>query len=313
MNSCEICGSEDFSLVATEIREGAGKICQCNSCGLVIQDISQTYEGLDKYYNEEYQLINSLVSGREQSPKEHFDDRIMTIKPIIENIRPYLNPQIKLLEIGCGTGELLYNIKSYVSEVTGVEINSRFVNFINSDLGIEAYAGDINKIDIGGRKFDFIISIATLDHLNNPLETLVTMRDLLAPDGKIYIEVPNRNEGLNHYIPSPNREMFNKFFWHRAHLFYFTKATITALFKKAGLNVSISCRHDYTLKNFLNWYFLGKPQSGLVTGMLDSRFFYGKSDFEVRMEKALSSLEEEFKMIMLQTFCGDNLCCIGWL
>jgi hypothetical protein len=31
------------------------------------------------------------------------------------------------------------------------------------------------------------------------------------------------------------------------------------------------------------------------------------------MEKALSSLEEEFKMIMLQTFCGDNLCCIGWL
>ena len=312
MPVCEICNGKDFDLIATKIREGTGRILQCNNCGLITQGLDWDSKQLRNYYEDEYQRTNSLVSGTVQSPLEHFQARLQTIQPVFEQIHSLLTPETRVLEIGCGAGALLSLIKPHVAKCVGIELNKTFSEFINENLGIEAYSGSIDdaKFDY---KFDLIISIATLDHLPSPYETLVTMRDLLAPDGKIYIEVPNRNEGLNHYIPSPNREMFNKFFWHRAHLFYFTKATITALFKKAGLNVSISCRHDYTLKNFLNWYFLGKPQSGLVTGMLDSRFFYGKSDFEVRMEKALSSLEEEFKMIMLQTFCGDNLCCIGWL
>ena len=76
---CEICGSEDFRDIATEIREGPGLISQCKSCGLIIQNTIQTSEEIEEYYNKEYQKTNSLQFGKEQSPREHFDDRINTL------------------------------------------------------------------------------------------------------------------------------------------------------------------------------------------------------------------------------------------
>ena len=155
--------------------------------------------------------------------------------------------------------------------------------------------------------------ISTLDHLPNPLETLITLKSLLTVNGKIYIEVPNCDEALNYFLPEPNLSNFRRFFWHRAHLFYFTKETISALFKKAGLSIKVTCRHDYTLKNYLNWYFVGKPQSGLVTGMVRNELFDGNSDFEVRMNKMFATMEKEFRKIMSETFRGDSLCCIGWI
>jgi len=201
MPVCEICNGKDFDLIATKIREGTGRILQCNNCGLIIQGLDWDYKQLENYYEDEYQRTNSLVSGTVQSPLEHFQARLQTIQPVFEQIHSLLTPETRVLEIGCGAGALLSLIKPHVAKCVGIELNKTFSEFINENLGIEAYSGSIDdaKFDY---KFDLIISIATLDHLPSPYETLVTMRDLLAPDGKIYIEVPNRNEGLNHYIPS---------------------------------------------------------------------------------------------------------------
>ncbi|MBF0569144.1 MAG: class I SAM-dependent methyltransferase, partial [Nitrospirae bacterium] len=134
------------------------------------------------------------------SPREHFADRLKTISPIVGHLRKYLHPGAKVLELGAGTGELLHSIQPYVKEVTGIEIHKGFVEFMKDSLGIEAYAEDINKIDFGSRKFDLIISIATLDHLINPFETLTKLTGLLTDDGLIYVEVPNKEEALNYYL-----------------------------------------------------------------------------------------------------------------
>ena len=72
MKGCELCGGDRFRLLATEIREGPGRILQCEACGLVFQSISQSGSELKRYYNEEYQRTNSLRAGEAQSPREHF-------------------------------------------------------------------------------------------------------------------------------------------------------------------------------------------------------------------------------------------------
>jgi len=311
MPVCEICNGKDFDLIATKIREGTGRILQCNNCGLVIQGLDWDSKQLKNYYEDEYQRTNSLVSGTVQSPLEHFQARVQTIQPVFEQIRPLLTPKTRVLEIGCGAGALLSLIKPHVAKCVGIELNKTFSEFINEDLDIEAYSGSIDdtKFDY---KFDLIISIATLDHLPNPYETLVSMGKLLAPSGKIYIEVPNRDEALNYFLPLHNRKMFNEFFWHRAHLFYFTKKTISLLLQKVKLKAKIYCRHDYTLKNYLHWYFLGKPQPSLVVGQKSNQFFEGESDFEIQMNRLFAGMENEFKRIMAETYRGDNLCCLGW-
>ncbi len=309
MAICEICDSEDFNVIATEIREGPGIISQCNSCGLIIQDIAHAREEIMRYYNEEYQKTNSLQVGQELSPREHFDDRMKTLSKVVENIRPYLKPDMNVLEVGCGAGELLYLVKPFVENVTGIEMNKGFVDFMNNELGIEAYAEDISLIDFKERSFDVILSIMTLDHLPNPTETLRSMERLLTKDGVMYIEVPNREEALNFYLPEPNQKQFNKFFWHKAHYFYFTRDSLVKLLEKVGFVCKVACRHEYTLLNFLNWYFTGNPQKAFINAATGVRLFTGKSEFEISMNKMFNEMEIHFHEILTETFKGDTLCC----
>ena len=312
MPVCEICESDNFDLVATQTREGEGRIMQCCKCGLLIQDLEWDKGRLREYYESEYQQTNSLVTGQEQSPREHFKDRLKTIDPIFETIKPLLSSGARVLEIGCGVGALLFRIKPHTDRCVGVELHTPFVDFMKSELGIEAYAQDVNTLGFEG-KFDLVISIDTLDHLPNPLETITTMRKLLKEDGKLYVEVPNQQDALNLYLPKVSREAYNRFFWHRAHLFYFTKNTISALFNKAGLNISVFCRHNYTLKNYLNWYFTGKPHRSFVLGTMDTKLFSGDSIFEIQMNEMFRGMDKEFRSVMAKTFHGDTLCCTGWL
>lgn len=307
---CEICGNKDFVLIATKIREGKGRILKCGSCGLIIQDIGWSSAKLKEYYEHEYQRTNSLVAGRTQTPAEHFKDRLSTIGPVFEGIKHLLKPDSNVLEVGCGAGSLLSLIKPHVANCVGIEAYTPFVDFINNELGIEAHAIDLAKLN-SKVHFDIIISIATLDHIPNPCSTLLAMRGRLSKSGKIYIEVPSCEQALNLYLPSKMKEKFNEFFWHRAHLFYFDRSTISALFDKCGLSVSMTCRHDYTLKNFLKWYFTGRPQTSLVSGMSETGLFSGRSDFESRMNKMFELMEKDFKKIMAETFRGESFCCIG--
>jgi len=308
---CHLCGGKEFTLLATRIREGAGRILKCKECGLTVQDLNWTKEEIAGYYQGEYQITNSLVEGKAQSPQEHFNDRLKTIAPIFEKIRPLLKKESCVLEIGCGAGALLSKIKPLVSKCVGLELYGPFVDFIKKELGIEAYCSDVNESGFSGR-FDLIISIATLDHLPNPLEALMKMKELLTPSGKIYLEVPNAEQALNLYLPGDNRDKFNEFFWHKAHFFYFNKETISMMFEKAGLKAEISCRHDYTLKNFLQWYFTGRPQTSFAEGVKETDFFpRGQTDFEARMNRMFSGMDVEFKEILADTFTGESLCCTG--
>jgi len=309
MQTCELCKGNRFHVIATEIREGPGTILQCDTCGLVLQDIQQTESDLKNYYNLDYQRTNSLREGEIQSPQEHFNDSIKAFEQVFERIRPYLADNKKVLDIGCGTGELLYLVKPYVKEVTGIELNEEFVGFIKNDLGIPAFAEDVNRINFPDKSFDLIFCIMTLDHLLNPYETLITMKRLLKDDGILYIEVPNRREALNYYIPEENRKKFNTFFWHKAHNFYFTADTLTNMLQKTGFTAEISCRHQYTLVNFLHWYFCGTPQKTFVDATNSSTLFAGDSEFETWMNQLFKGANQQFLEILSETGTGDSLCC----
>ncbi len=311
MPKCEICGKSDFSLIATEIREGTGKIIKCKQCDLVIQDLNCTNEEIEDYYNEQYQLTNSLDAGRKQTSLEHFESRTKTMQPVIDRISNYLRNDMKVLDVGCGTGELLNAINSKVNEVIGIELNKDFVEFINKELNIKAYSKDISDIDFGKKKFDLIISIATLDHLQTPLKTLARIKDLLSHRGMAYIEVPNLSEALNFYLPDENRKAFNKFFWHKAHFFYFTRETLLKLMEKAGFVCNMTCRHEYTLCNYLNWYFKGSPQQAFVEAATGIGLFGGNSEFEKEMNEMFYDMENRFHKLMEKTFYGDTLCCLA--
>jgi len=127
----------------------------------------------------------------------------------------------------------------------------------------------------------------------------------------MYFEVPNLDDCMNLYLPEPNKEKYNIFFWHLAHYFYFSKNSLARIMDTVGFDTDIKCRHEYTFKNFMNWFFTGTPQKSFLDATRGFVFFNGSSGFEQRMNGLMNNMESEFHQILAETFTGDSLCCIA--
>ena len=303
---CNLCNEEkNFKIISKKIREGEGLILECENCNHVFQALEMNSDELEEYYNEIYTATNSL-SIEEIEVEEHFNERVKTLDNLLKHIKPILEKNMKVLDIGSGAGALLDCIKDDVSSLYATELNKSYVQFMN-EKGINAQYGFFEKLDFD-TKFDLIVSINALDHMPYPMEILEKIYDSLEDDGKIYLELPNRNEALNFFLPEENQDNFNTFFWHKAHFHYFYEKTIQYALKKVGFkNINIDCRHQYTIVNFLNWYFTGSRQKVYVDATTNSKLYNGNDEFETKMNQLFEKTNEEFLQIMKNTKRGDSL------
>lgn len=99
----------------------------------------------------------------------------------------------KLLEIGCGTGELLYLAKSYGWKVKGIEPSKDSYNHIKKVFKDIEVINDIWKKELLNKneKFDVIIFVHLLEHIRNPKEFLNEVKEFLKDDGLIILGMPN--------------------------------------------------------------------------------------------------------------------------
>jgi len=122
----------------------------------------------------------------------------------------YLKNGGKVLELGCGEGELinaLYNEYDHLDRVVAVDL---FREPKSLKHGIEFIKQDLENISIEG-DFDLVVLSQVLEHIKNPIGLLEKIKPLLAKHGKILIDVPNRR-GLGNsariYMPEHGRHYF---------------------------------------------------------------------------------------------------------
>ncbi len=306
MIKCNLCKSTNYRTITREIREGKGHIVECKKCSHVYQAIEMSNKDLEKYYNDIYVITNSLTSDVIEA-KHHFDERLKTLDNLLLHLRKHIKKSDKVLDIGAGAGSLLYAIKKDVTSVSATELNKSYVEFMKSSLGINSYYGFIEKIQLH-KKFTFIISINTIDHLPNPVLVLENIYKILEVNGKIYLELPNRKEALNFFLPEDNKKKFNKFYWHKAHYSYFSEEILVNLLKKVGFkDISVDYRHEYTILNYLNWYFNGEPQKVFVDATTNTKLFSGDDYFEKKMNGLFSDLNSNFLKLMKKSKRGDTI------
>lgn len=303
---CNLCNEEsDFKTISKQIREGEGLILECNNCHHIFQALEMNLDELEEYYNDIYTATNSL-SIEEIEVEEHFNERIKTLDNMLKHIKPILNKNMKVLDIGSGAGALLYSIKDDVKFLYATELNKSYVQFMN-EKGISAQYGFFEKLDFD-TKFDLIVSINALDHMPYPMDILEKIYQSLEDNGKIYLELPNRNEALNFFLPEDKQENFNTFFWHKAHFHYFYEETIRFALEKVGFkDINIDCRHQYTINNFLHWYFTGKRQDIYVDATTNTDLYSGNDPFEIKMNELFKNLNSDFLKIAKETKRGDSL------
>lgn len=118
------------------------------------------------------------------------------------------------------------------------------INFMTDDVPTEM---------IG--KYDVVMGLHLLEHINWPVEYLKKLKPLLSAKGRIIIEVPNLNSYLCELSPE-----YNEFFYLYEHVSYFTSTTLPMAFEKAGYTVCATYTKElYSVENHINWIRTGKP------------------------------------------------------
>jgi len=101
-----------------------------------------------------------------------------------------VEPNSKVLDLGCGEGELLeWLAENKGVEARGVEISAARVRRAIA-RGVSAYQGDIDEVleDYSDQAFDYVILSQTLQETRNPLKVL---RDMLRVGRRAIVAFPN--------------------------------------------------------------------------------------------------------------------------
>lgn len=133
----------------------------------------------------------------------------------------------KVLDIGCGSGNFLFNLKELGWNVYGVDPSPIAVALAKS-RGLEnIFQGVIEKIDFKESFFDAIIMFHVFEHIPNPEEALLKIKKILKPNGFLIIGVPN--------FAGLGSKMFKKYWGGLSfplHYIHYDKNSLNFLLKK---------------------------------------------------------------------------------
>lgn len=161
----------------------------------------------------------------------------------------YGEQTVRILDVGCGGGLLLAELQERGHSVVGVEpdLDARK---IATERGVTVYAGTAEQLpaEVVSQTFDAIFITHVLEHCVDPVAALGNSAELLAPNGKVIIEVPNhealgfQKAGLTwRWLDVPR------------HLNFFTPNSLQAACRAAGLEpIGLEYR-GYTRQFDANW------------------------------------------------------------
>lgn len=112
------------------------------------------------------------------------------------NAKPYIKGK-RVLDAACGEGygtRLIYDWGA--ASVVGVDISEAAVLTAEKNFGnphVEYLVHDVEELPFPDNSFDVVVSLETVEHLNDPVKFLKEMRRVLKENGTAIISCPNDN------------------------------------------------------------------------------------------------------------------------
>ncbi len=177
----------------------------------------------------------------------------------------------KVLDIGCGAGEFIFELKKRGCEVWGVDFDRGAIKIAKQRFNLEnvyslSFEEFFQKKNLP--KFDVITFFEVIEHLDNPLEFIKNIKKILKPGGKIVLSAPYRERMLLN---------FNNWDFPPHHFTRWNKEAIVNIFEKQGFYIADI---DYVEQlKILSESIVGKFRTGLVGKSLTNNIDKKKSLF----------------------------------
>ena len=216
--ACALCGAtRSLPLAGYDRRLKRLTSVICEDCGLIRTDPMPSDAELSEYYRSLYRLDYQLVGDK--PPRRHITRT--TAEATRRRAILGLPPGAMVLDYGSGSGEFLAEGKRAGWEMLGVEPGQAYASYARATHGVNV----LDALPDGAGPFDAITSHHVFEHLRDPLGVLRKLVAALAPEGVIYLSVPDMG-------PS-GKPAFERL--HFAHIHGFVPATLDLLAAQAGL------------------------------------------------------------------------------
>ena len=135
-------------------------------------------------------MIEILRNCPDESPVLRGGRTISGLHDFLDSIlEPYAVRGGHAIDLGAGRGAFSMRLRELGFKVVAVDIDREM---FRADIPFVRL--DLNKPDLSllvDRPFDFVAAVALIEHLENPIELMRTIRSLLKPDGIALVTTPN--------------------------------------------------------------------------------------------------------------------------
>jgi len=149
----------------------------------------------EKADNPEFWSDYWSSSPIEQRLDKAKEDNSPAYRSLLEILTRHLPKKGRILEGGCGIGEIVFALQSRGYEVEGVEFSERVVEAVkNAKPGINIVVGDIRNLDYPDGYFAAYISVGVVEHFEEgPERALHEAKRVLRNGGLLLVGVPFYN------------------------------------------------------------------------------------------------------------------------
>lgn len=225
---CNLCGSTQVEAIRSQDRHGAPlRSVICRDCGLVWTDPRPSPEQLRAFYEIEYR--RDYKGTYQPQPKHSYRAGKVAVDRF-KRIRDLLKPAAKVLDVGAGSGEVVYVLRAMGYDASGFEPNEGYSLYASEVLGLPVAQGFYQDAAVPAESQDFVTVFHALEHMDNPLDVLHHAHRWLRPGGLLLIEVPNSEATCQ----QPHTQ------FHLGHLYHFNLPTLENLGRRAGFTVERS-------------------------------------------------------------------------
>jgi len=249
LKKCKICGGKSFNFLFKQRDKNLNfsdkfSLYKCKNCRIIFLNPQPTDKELEKYYpKEKYYSLGKIEKNSFKTKlklklyKIYFNKNKNFLKKILYSPLKYkvrgavIQKGKKLLDIGCGSGQFLYEMKQFGMDIYGVE-PSDFDEKIAKEKKLNILKSDLIKANYPSNFFDIITINHVLEHTNDPLKTIKEIYRILKKRGTLIIGVPNSN-ALAYSLFKKN--------WYQLdvprHLFNFSDKNLKELLQKEGFKI----------------------------------------------------------------------------
>lgn len=155
-----------------------------------------------------------------------------------------------VLDVGCGNGHLLYQLRRRFRDLVGLEYSAHRLEQARLNLeglSFTALLGSAEQMnDVASDSVDCIVSADTIEHVPDVYAATAEMFRVLAPGGRLVINTPNiafvkkRALLLLGRFPAtsqPNEGLGSDILFDGGHLHYFTFRSLSLVLERAGFRI----------------------------------------------------------------------------